>query len=150
MSIRANNWINAGLKPLQPHQWLYWDIQYLCELYEDIKQDWSITDGNKRGRIADGIRYKYQKLVEAIDNELIYLPVPWEKVPKLKVFLLEWKETANEQLEFMLQMDFQSSEDLKELADLYQRMDKVINGASDITLALISAEDLESLKKSKK
>lgn len=150
MSIRANNWINAGLKPLQPHQWLYWDIQYLCELYEDIKQDWSITDGNKRGRIADGIRYKYQKLVEAIDKELIDLPVPWEKVPKLKVFLLEWKETANEQLEFMLQMDFQSSEDLKELADLYQRMDKVINGASDITLALISAEDLESLKKSKK
>lgn len=150
MSIRANNWINAGLQPLKPHEWLHWDIQYLDVLYGDVKQDWSLTDADRREEVEEGIRYKYGKLTKAIDEMIIDLPVTFEKAPKLKSFLLEMKETANEQLQFMLIMDFRSRGDLDKLADLYHRMDTVIGGATRISDELATRETLKSLSKSKK
>ena len=150
MSVRANNWINAGLKPLEPHQWLYWDIQYIIGLYEDIKQDWSLTDADRREEIEEGIRYKYGKLAKAIDDELIDLPVQLKDVPKLKSFLLEMKETANEQMEFMLDMDFNSRDDLNRLADLYHRMDTVIGGAANIAERFSREEELKKLSGKRK
>ena len=152
MSIRASHWINTGMRTLKPHEWLYWDIQYISGLYDDIKQDWSMTDPDRVEEIEEGIRYKYGKLAEAIDQEITYLPVLEEKVPKLKSFLREMKETANEQLETMLTADFQSREDQLELADLYHRMDTVIGGTIRIAEKLDTQETLESLSlpKSKK
>ena len=150
MSVRENNWINAGLKPLEPHQWLYWDIQYIIGLYEDIKQDWSLTDADRREEIEEGIRYKYGKLAKAIDDELIDLPVELKDVPKFKSFLLEMKETANEQMEFMLDMDFNSRDDLNRLADLYHRMDTVIGGAARIANTFSTDQELEKLSKKRK
>lgn len=150
MSVRANNWINAGLRPLEPHQWLYWDIQYMIGLYEDVKQDWSLTDAERRGEIEEGVRYKYGKLTKAIDDELIDLPVQLEEVPKLKSFLLEMKETANEQLQFMLDMDFNSKGDLNRLADLYHRMDTVIGGAVNIAERFSTQQELKKLSGKRK
>ena len=150
MSVGANNWINVGLKPLEPHQWLYWNIQYMIGLYEDVKQDWSLTDADRREEIEEGIRYKYGKLTRAIDDELIDLPVQLKEVPKLKSFLLEMKETANEQLEFMLDMDLNSREDPDRLADLYHRMDTVIDGAANVAERFSRDEEFKKLSGTRK
>ncbi|QRF76167.1 hypothetical protein Thermo_01684 [Thermoplasmatales archaeon] len=140
MALRGN-FRNLRWRPLKTYEWLYWDVRYLIELYEDIKQDWSVTDPDRREELEDGIRYKYEKLSKAIDGEFTSL-IDWSPIPKMKSYLLEMKETANEQLEFMLTADFNSREELSKAGELYHRMDTVIGAASNMAEKLMREEVL--------
>jgi len=141
MALRGN-FRNLRWRPLKTYEWLYWDVRYLIALYEDIKQDWSATEPGRREELEDGIRYKYGKLSKAIDEEFMSMTVAWSKIPKMKSHLLEMKETANDQLEFMLTADVSAREDLSKTGELYHRMDTVIGAVSNMAERLMREETL--------